>query len=281
MPGMMENLSTLNSFLRTVIALVVIGGVSAASYFGYTTFNAKEIEAAAKSRELADAQQKLEQALADVESQAAEIATQNTKIAEQATEITALNQEVEKLETSVALLKVRRRVARLTAIDQKKDEATGKLRSLVEFVELNDEGNPLETPRQFEIPGDEVYVDGWLVKFDDEYVESADLERGTSLLLFKRLFGNDQKPDDGYPLDQHGAAPKAYARGGKMSDFEKGIFDDFWSIANDKTKAEEKGIRAIHGLAGYIKVQPGQKYTVELGSTGDVSVIPAEAEKKD
>ena len=42
------------------------------------------------------------------------------------------------------------------------------------------------------------------------------------------------------PLDEHGAAPKAYARGGKMSDFEKSIFEDFWSIANDKDKAAEK-----------------------------------------
>ena len=82
--------------------------------------------------------------------------------------------------------------------------------------------------------------------------------------LFKRLFGNDQKPDDGYPLDEHGAAPKAYARGGKMSDFERAIFDDFWSIANDKDKAAEKGIKANYGNADYIKVQPGKTYKVEL-----------------
>ena len=62
-------------------------------------------------------------------------------------------------------------------------------------------------------------------------------ERGTSLLLFKRIFGSGQRPDDGYPLDEVGSAPRAYARGGKMSDFERRIWDDFWNIANDPERA--------------------------------------------
>jgi hypothetical protein len=34
----MDTISTLNSFLRTLLALVVIGGLSVAGYFGYTTY---------------------------------------------------------------------------------------------------------------------------------------------------------------------------------------------------------------------------------------------------
>jgi hypothetical protein len=144
----------------------------------------------------------------------------------------------------------------------------------VEFVELNDEGQPIDTPREFRIPGDTVYVDAWVVKFLDKYVEAADLERGTSLILFKRLFGNDQKPDEGYPLDAEGAAPKAYLRGGQMNEFEKAIFDDFWSIANDKQKAQEKGIDAAYGDAGYIKVEKGKTYIVRLRASGGPSIVP-------
>ncbi|MEX2173975.1 MAG: hypothetical protein WD872_06400 [Pirellulaceae bacterium] len=272
MPGMMDNLSTLNSFLRTMLALVVIGGVSLAGYYGYSTYNARDIDAKAKAKQLADAQVKLDQVQQDLDSAAAEIVQKAARIEEQDTQISALNEEVDKLETSLTLLKVDHRVARLTCIDQTKDETTGKMSSLVEFVELNDEGNPLDTPRQFRIPGDIVYVDGWMVTFEDKYIEQADLERGTSLLLFKRLFGNDQKPDDGFPLDERGAAPKAYARGGQMSDFEKSIFSDFWSIANDKEKAADKGIKAVNGIAGYLKVEEGKTYKVELGATGDVSI---------
>jgi len=274
MPGMMENLSTVNSFLRTLIAIVVVGAVSAVSYFGYAKFNAGTIEAETRTRELKEAQARLTQVKKDLEAAGVELQQKDAKIQQQVAEISLLNKEVEKLETSLALLKVDHRVARLTVVDQTKDDATGKMTTLVEFVEIDGEGKPIDTPRQFRIPGDTVYVDSWVVQFEDKYVEAADLERGTSLILFKRLFGNDQKPDDGYPLDEHGAAPKAYARGGKMSDFEKSIFDDFWSIANNKEKATEKGIKANYGDAGYMKVEKGKTYTVELRASGGPSIVP-------
>ena len=264
MPGALENLSTVNSFLRTLIALVVLGGAGAAGWYGYTTYNAKDFEARDRARQLAEVSDKLIEVKQNLEAVTAENVRKTARIQEQETEIKNLNAEVDKLETSLTLLKVDHRVAKLSVIDQSKDEATGKMTTLVEFVEVNSEGDPIDTPRQFRIPGDTVFVDAWVVEFEDKYVEEADLERGTSLILFKRLFGNDQKPDDGYPLDEHGAAPKAYARGGKMSDFEKSIFEDFWSIANDKDKAAEKGIKANYGNADYIKVRKGNTYKVEL-----------------
>jgi hypothetical protein len=265
---MMENLSTVNSFLRTLIALFAIGAVSVVSYFGYATYNAGSIEAKTRARELAEAQSSLLKVKKDLELADAELVRKDAKIQEQTAEISKLNIEVDRLETSLALLKIDHRVARLTVVDQ--DQGATK----VEFVELNDEGQPIETPREFRIPGDTVYIDAWVVKFDDKYVEAADLARGTSLILFKRLFGNGQKPDDGYPLDEQGAAPKAYARGGKMSDFERKIFDDFWSIANDKDKAAEKGIKANYGSADYLKVEKGKTYTVELRASGGPKIKP-------
>ena len=268
MAGVMDNLSAINSFLRTLIALFAIGAVSAAGYFGYTSYNASEIEARTRSRELAEANERLSRAKKDLDAAAAEIQIKDARIQEQTAQIDTLNKEVEKLETSLTLLKVDHRVARLTVVDQD-DEATK-----VQFVELNEEGQPIDTPREFRIPGDTVYIDAWVVKFDDKYVQEADLERGTSLILFKRLFGNDQKPDEGFPLDAQGAAPKAYARGGKMSDFEKQIFSDFWSIANDKTKAEEKGIRAAHGDAVSMKVEKGKSYKVQLRASDGPSIVP-------
>jgi len=160
-----------------------------------------------------------------------------------------------------------------------KDEATGETSSLIEFVELNDEGHPIDTPRQFRIRGDTVYIDGWVVKFEDKYVEQADLERGTSLLLFKRIFGSGQKPDDGYPLDEVGSAPRAYARGGKMSDFERKIWDDFWNIANDAERAKQLGIRAAHGGAPFMKVEKGKSYRILLRSSGDPTIVPEAGER--
>lgn len=270
MPGMLEGLSTINSFLRTLIALVVFGGLGWAGFYGYAILNEREIAARAlaeKERALSETNSRLQQAQAQIASQTAELQTKDE-------EIVRLNASLRKLELALRYLKIDHRVARFSAIEQTKDEATGEVSSLIEFVELNDEGHPIDTPRQFRIHGDIVYIDGWVVKFDDKYVEQADLERGTSLLLFKRIFGSGQKPDDGFPLDEIGSAPRAYARGGKMSDFEKKIWDDFWNIANDSEKAKQLGIRAAHGGAPFMKVEKGKSYKILLRSSGDPTIVP-------
>jgi len=277
MPGMMEGLRAINSFLRTLIALLVLGGIGAGGYYGYTTYNAKEIDARQKAkaleekeRALADANSRLDKAEADLAGKIAELQAKDEEIA-------TLNASVKKLELALRYLKIDHRVARFTAVEQTKDEATGEVSSLIEFVELNDEGHPIDTPRQFLIRGDIVYIDGWVVKFEDKYVEQADLERGTSLLLFKRIFGSGQQPDKGYPLDAIGSAPSAYARGGKMSEFERKIWDDFWNIANDPDRAKQLGIRAAHGGAPFMKVEKGKSYKILLRASGDPTIVAEDA----
>ena len=134
--------------------------------------------------------------------------------------------------------------------------------SRIQFSELNEQGDPIGEPREFRLEGDLVYVDYWVVKFEDKYVEAADLERGTSICLFNRIFGEFQKPKEGFCLDEPGRRPGPYARGSMMSDFEKKIWDDFWNIANTPQQAAEMGIRALHGDAVSIKVIKGKTYRI-------------------
>ena len=277
MGRMTEGISAVNSFLRTLLAIVVVGGVGFGGWYGYTTFNARELEAQQKAKRLEEAEQNLTSARARLEQAETDLVKQAAELKAKDAEIARLNESVRKLELAIRYLKIDHRVARFAAVEQSQDEATGEISSLIEFVELNDEGHPIDTPRQFRIRGDIVYIDGWVVKFEDKYVEQADLERGTSLLLFKRIFGSGQKPDDGYPLDEVGSAPKAYARGGKMSDFERKIWDDFWNIANDSEKAKQLGIRAAHGGAPFMKVEKGKSYRILLRASGDPTIVPEES----
>src|SRR5204863_4538260 len=174
MPGFMENISTLNSFVRTVLAVIVLGGVGGGGWYAYYKYNAKEFEAKDKAARLAEATKKLEDAEAD-------IATKVKLLQEKDTKISALNKDNEKLRTRMALLKVDHRLARLTVTDQQKRGEKGELWTIVDFVELNDEGVPYdsEKARSFEIKGDLVYIDSWVVKFEDKYIEEKDLDRGT------------------------------------------------------------------------------------------------------
>jgi hypothetical protein len=279
MSSFMDGVSTINSFLRSLLLIAFLGGFGAAGYYAYTGYHAKEIDARRsaqllekRDRELASANDRLKLAEADIAKQATELRVKNA-------EIDKLKANIKKLELALHYLKIDHRVARFTAVDQFKDEALGETVSVIEFVELNDAGQPIDAPRRFQIRGDIVYIDGWVVKFEDSYVEQADLERGTSLLLFKRIFGSGQRPDDGFPLDETGAAPRVYSRDGKISDFEKKIWSDFWTIANDPDRARQLGIRAAHGGAPFMKVEKGKSYRILLRASGDPTIVPDDLSK--
>ncbi len=129
-------------------------------------------------------------------------------------------------------------------------------------------------PKDFRINGDVVYIDNWVVKFDDKYVERAEIDRSTSLVLFRRIFGENQTPNDGFAIDAVGSRPQAYGSDNQMSDFEKKIWDEFWTIANDEAKAKELGIRAAHGEAPSMKLQKGKSYKVLLRASDGLSITP-------
>src|SRR3954453_2310303 len=140
MPGMMDSLRTINSFLRTLLAVVVVGGAGTAGWYGYTTYNVKEREARRHAKELEEAKQSLSDARGRLLNAEADIAEKTAELTQKNAQIARLQEDLEKVKTALHLLKVDHRVARLTAVDQAKDESTGETSTLIEFVELNDEG---------------------------------------------------------------------------------------------------------------------------------------------
>ncbi|MHB0958377.1 MAG: hypothetical protein ACYC0X_17525 [Pirellulaceae bacterium] len=274
MPGITQTLSTLNSLLRTGLAIVIVGLLGAGGWYGYQVYNADEVALQEKEQQLVGIRNelKVKQGLLD---------TQAKKLQEQDEQIVALNADlqekeakIQKLDTSLRLLKVSHRVGWLTVLEQDVDPQTNQLFTVGQFVEVNESGEAIGTPKQFRINGDVVYIDNWVVKFDDEYVERAEIDRATSLVLFRRIFGEDQTPNEGYVIDAVGSRPQAYGRGSEMSEFEKKIWDDFWTIANDQARAQELGIRAAHGEAPSMKLQKGKSYKVVLRAADGLSITP-------
>jgi hypothetical protein len=259
----METVATINSAVRTLLALVVCGAVGTGGWYAYSTFNAKEIQAQKAEKELLNVQHLLGKTKADLQARELEIHQQAAKIAEQVAELKKKDEQIAKLETARRLLKVDHRLAQLNIVDQTTDDK-GEVTSTVQFVELNPEGMPMGEPLPFTLKGDMIYVDGLSVTFEDKYVEQADLDRGTSLFSFTRIFTDAQNPKDGFPLDKVGSRPLAYGKGGQISEFESNIWKNFWSLANDKEAAEKLGIANIHGSAVSIKPVKGNSYTIEL-----------------
>lgn len=281
MAEVMESVRTLNSVVRTVIALILVGGAGLASWWGYRTYNAQALSAEQAEAALADAQRTTQQVKEQLDEKQRELSTAQQRIERQQAEIVQQKQdieqkqkEIERLGTAMRLLKVDHRLARLTVVDQTKDEATGEVTTVVEFTELGDDGQSLDQSRRFTIKGDLIYVDNWIVKFDDKYVEQAAIDRATSLVLFRRIFGERQQPLDGFPLDRNQGPPAAYVRGGRVSELEQKIWADFWGIANDENKAKELGIRAAHGQAISVKAQKGKSYRILLRASDGLSIVP-------
>lgn len=259
----METISTLNSAVRTLLAVAVCGAAAYGGWYAYNTYNAKDIAANKAQKELQDKQQELERTQVSLKARELEVHQQAAKIAEQVEELKKKDEQIARLETARRLLKVDHRLARINIVDQTTDEK-GEVTSTVEFIELNPEGMPMGEPKKFTMKGDMIYIDGLSVTFDDKYVEQADLERGTSLFSFTRIFTDIQNPKDGQPLDDVGSRPLAYGRGGQISEFESNIWKNFWSLANDKEAASKLGIASIHGSAVSIKPVKGNSYTIEL-----------------
>jgi hypothetical protein len=122
--------------------------------------------------------------------------------------------------------------------------------------------------------GEEFYIDGFAIRFDREFVEAADALRGKSLFLFRRAFGDADRPDHGIPLFASGGIPNDLKVDEQPSDFERDLWNHFWEIANDPVKAAAARVGSAQGEAPHMKPLVGQVYMLSLRNSGGVEVKP-------
>jgi hypothetical protein len=187
--------------------------------------------------------------------------------------ILKLEQEKQRLETYLKILKHIDRRARVEVLRQAKDPQ-GNLQTTIRFTEVDDDGKPISASREMTLPGQEVYFDTLVIKFDDHFIEQGDPVKGGALMVFRRVFSSTMRAEDGFVLDKEGQVPEVYAERQATSAFEKDIWKRFWDLANDQKLAKELGVRAIHGDAPYMRLEPDRVYEICLRSTGEVIITP-------
>lgn len=266
-----DGVKTVNAAVRTILLAALVGVLGMGAYFGYSEYTKRERLLLDKDQQIEFAQKQLVSMQDELDGKVQEIGVLNEELQVQA-------QQIEKLETALHLLKTDQRLAQLRVVSIKRDDEGQAISSELEFVELSPAGENLSPPKQIELPGDLVYIDNWVIKFDDSYIERGDIERGTSLCLFRRIFSEQQSPTDGVSLDEVGMRPQAYARGGSLSEFERRLWSEFWEFANDPSKAAEQGIRAANGEAVSIKVREGMAYNISLRASGGLSIEPLQVD---
>ena len=177
-------------------------------------------------------------------------------------------QLVANLKTIVGRLTKTVRLAEVAVLEQTENP----LRTTFRFDEVDEEGERLGR-KEFTIDGDVAYFDSLVIKFDEHLQELNNLQLQQkdindqfvkkSLILFRRVFGVKQKPEDGFPIDTPGAAPGPYKAKTPPSAFEQKLWNEFWTIANDPKLAKTYDIRAAHGEAPSIQLMKNRVYVLQ------------------
>ena len=243
----MENVKTINSTVRTVIMLGMFGILGYLSFLGYGHWIKPGLDAERLKQEIAQLQVRFDE--------------QTEKLI--------------KTQTALKLVKVDHRKAVIKVLDQGIDESTEEPWFDVEFTEIDLDGLEISRPREFRLRGSLMFVDSWVVKFEDKFIEQADELRSASLCVFKSLWGDIDERSGRHSLDDNDSGFKtAYGTLDPKNEFERQIWAEFWELANDPTRQHELGIRGNHGQVSYVKVAPGMIYQLDLRASDGLTLKP-------
>lgn len=178
--------------------------------------------------------------------------------------------KIEELERVIARLEEERRIAEVVVLSRKTDPSTGRIRTRFRFADVLPDGSP-GSPREYEIDGDLAYFEALVVKFERGLVREGDALRGRSLYLFRRVFGERQAPENGFPLDAQ--VPGAYRTADAPSEFERDLWARFWEYALNPKLASQQGIRVAQGEAVLTRLVPDRLYRLTIENAGGINIV--------
>lgn len=130
--------------------------------------------------------------------------------------------------------------------------------------------------REYEIEGDVVHFDALIVKFGTEVVMDG---KEKALYLWRRVYGENMNPADGFPIEVPGEAPARYADlSARLSLRDSELFwNEIWALSDDPDRLHRAGVRAVYGNVVYKRLQPGLIYVFKIDATGGVfpETVPA------
>ncbi len=182
-------------------------------------------------------------------------------------------EEIRKLQQIVERLTSERRVAQVVVRDRKTD-AEGNVTTSLDFHQWDREGKHLP-PVSATVPGNEVFFEAMVIKFDREYVEQGDALRGKTIVLFRRIFGSAQKPEDGVKIDPDATdgIPSIYRVDENASEFEVNLWKRFWYYAEHPTEAAKLGVRVVQ-LEAVGNPLTSPVYEITCEASGGPNLIP-------
>ena len=190
-------------------------------------------------------------------------------------EVHQLREQVDQLEAErqrlvdyAVRLKASRRVAQVDVIRQRRDAAGNTVSTLL-WQEIGADGT-LGQPIALEAIGELVYFEALVIKFAHNYVEEGDPERGTSLAMFRRVFGDQQAPESVPELDRVARPPISALD--NTSALQDELWARFWDMIEDEELAERYGVRVAQCEAPAVPLQAGQIWELALDTAGGLNL---------
>lgn len=183
-------------------------------------------------------------------------------------EVSTLEREKAELRTFAERLSSSRRVAQVDVVNQHV-EPDGRTVTNLLWQEIG-AGGVRGRPMAIGTRGVQTYFEAFVIKFEPKFVAQGDPERGASIALFRRLFGDAQTPESAAEIDLL-ARPPAPASQPADSDDQR-LWRRFWELASDPKLAAEFGVRVAQIEAPAVMLRPGDVWEVTLDTAGGLNL---------
>jgi hypothetical protein len=184
------------------------------------------------------------------------------------TRVSTLEREKTQLVEFAERLSAARRVAQVNVLEQWKDEQ-GVTVTRLRWQEIGPDDR-IGAPVEIEVLGEQVYFEAFVIKFEHRFVGRGDADRGTSVALFRRVFGDAQAPQSGRPLDQlQTVAIRDPVGPPSMNDR---LWERFWEFVDNPVVASAFGVRVAQCEAPAVRLRAGQIWEVTLDAAGGVNL---------
>lgn len=182
------------------------------------------------------------------------------------------------LKQIVARLEADSRAAEVLVTGVNYDEASGKNKTTIKFLEYDIDGKPME-PKYFTFSGNIIQFQSLVIRFEDIRVRSGDKLRGKSAYLFRKVFMLDGPNTQEYDITKPEEIPGGYRVSGKKEPFEKKLWKNFWKYALDPKSSKDVGVKNAQIEAPGTIFIPGVLYTIKIEHDGglriDAQPLPA------
>ena len=183
-------------------------------------------------------------------------------------EVNRLDQERRQLQEYARRLGAERRVAQVDVVRQRVNER-GQTISTLLWQEIGRDGL-LGSPQALEVIGRQVYFEALVIKFKSQFVGEGDPQRGASVALFRRIFGESQIPESAQELDRTTQPPLRADE--ETLAFYQEIWRRFWEIVDDPALADRYGVRVAQCEAPAVQIAAGQTWEVTLDADGGLNL---------